>query len=308
MCESTFVLDLWGFMFTILLLLDFSILFGLSGGSRNGFFIPHGLPIYWGNHDGSSAIPIFNIDNLLTKSSGEHPSLEFRMNYEYKFDSSTRIISPWHEIPFDAGKNQEGVETFHFVCEIARGTTAKMEINKEYTYNPIAQDTKNGELRFYKYNPQVGSLVNYGALSQTWEDPSYIHPDTGVGGDNDPIDVLQLNDRPCTMGEVYSVRILGAFALIDGEETDWKLIVVDDRDPKTKLLNDISDINKDILNELREWFRNYKTAEGKPKNRFGLDEQFVSKDYAIGVAKETHEHWKLFRLGGDGSGDVHDEL
>ena len=79
--------------------------------------------------------------------------------------------------------------------------------------NPIIQDTKKGALRYYKYNPEVGSLVNYGALAQvaphawhvcaaghdanvlvqTWEHPDVPHSDTGVGGDNDPIDVLQIN-------------------------------------------------------------------------------------------------------------------
>ena len=72
-----------------------------------------------------------------------------------------------------------------------------MEINKIHASNPIAQDlTKSGDLRHYKYKPDKGSTVNYGALTQTWEDPLELHPATGVGGDNDPIDVLQV--RLCT--------------------------------------------------------------------------------------------------------------
>jgi len=35
-------------------------------------------------------------------------------------------------------------------------------------------------------------LVNYGALTQTWEAPSHVSRDTGFGGDNDPIDVLEV--------------------------------------------------------------------------------------------------------------------
>ena len=42
------------------------------------------------------------------------------------------------------------------MCEIAKGTTAKMEINKEAAFNPIIQDRKkDGSLRHYKYNPEV---------------------------------------------------------------------------------------------------------------------------------------------------------
>jgi hypothetical protein len=56
-----------------------------------------------------------------------------------------------------------------------------MEVNKEQPWNPIAQDTKRGALRFYP-SP---SLVNYGAFPQTWEDPA--HDDAlvpGTKGDN----------------------------------------------------------------------------------------------------------------------------
>ena len=41
------------------------------------------------------------------------------------------------------------------MCEIPKGTNAKMEINKEAEHNSIIQDRKKGKLRFYKYNPEV---------------------------------------------------------------------------------------------------------------------------------------------------------
>lgn len=65
------------------------------------------------------------------------------------------------------------------------------------------QDRKqDGSLRYYKYGD---SIVNYGAIAQTWEDPLILDPDTGLGGDNDPIDVLQLNAEPCRRGAVQRV-------------------------------------------------------------------------------------------------------
>lgn len=200
-------------------------------------------------------------------------------------------ISAWHDIPMIAGE-EDGENLLHFVCEIPKGTTAKFEINKEELNNPIIQDTKNGELRYYKYKPEEGSIVNYGAIPQTWEDPSEIHPDTGVGGDNDPIDVVQLNDAPCQVGEVQEVRLLGVFALIDGDETDWKLIVVKKNMPETDNWKDVDDVPQEKLSEIKEWFRNYKTAEGKGVNRFGLDEKMMPKEYAWKVTWETHESWK----------------
>ena len=35
-------------------------------------------------------------------------------------------------------------------------------------------------------------MWNYGSIPQTWEDPEYIDPNTGVGGDNDPVDILEV--------------------------------------------------------------------------------------------------------------------
>lgn len=245
----------------------------------------------------------FYLNKVSTKTTGEFPSLDYRIFYEYDMGDKKIPISPWHDIPFGTD-NIHGDPTFHFICEIPKGTTAKMEINKEEEMNPIAQDTKKGKLRFYKYNPEIGSLVNYGALPQTWEDPSIPDSDTGIGGDNDPIDVLQINERPCSRGEIYVVRILGAFALIDGGETDWKLIVVDDNDEETKALRNINDVNQEKIIELREWFRNYKTAEGKSKNTFGLDEKIINKKHAISVALRTSIHWNAKF----GIHKTHDEL
>jgi hypothetical protein len=43
---------------------------------------------------------------------------------------------------------------------------------------------------------------------------------------------------------------------------------------------------------LREWFRLYKTVEGKGPNKFGLNEQAMDKTFAMKVAFEAHESWK----------------
>jgi inorganic pyrophosphatase len=147
--------------------------------------------------------------------------------YHYFYDGVH--VSPWHDIPFVASQ-AAGDETFlHFVCEIPKGTTAKNEIHKSVGFNPVMQDVdKQGKPRHYQYSP---SLVNYGAIAQTWEDPDAISSETGFGGDNDPVDVLQLNSLPCDVGEVMPVRVLGCLALVDDDETDWKLIVTDARGP-----------------------------------------------------------------------------
>jgi hypothetical protein len=39
-------------------------------------------------------------------------------------------------------------------------------------------------------------FFNYGCFPQTWEDPTFIHPDAdGCRGDNDPLDVCEIGAR-----------------------------------------------------------------------------------------------------------------
>lgn len=232
---------------------------------------------------------------LVRREEGTHEQGPDGSSWRLFYEMENKTVSPWHDIPLRADEFQASVgpdALYHFVCEIPRGTTAKMEIHKSLPHNPITQDTKKGQLRFYKYHPEIGSICNYGALPQTWEDPEFKHPDTQVGGDNDPIDVLQINRVPCQVGQVYRVRVLGTLALLDDDETDWKVIVVDAEDPDTASMRNIQDVPKAQVDELREWFRNYKTAEGKGRNRFGLQERAMPREYAQKVIAETHKSWK----------------
>lgn len=204
----------------------------------------------------------------------------------YKYES--KAISPWHDLPFASGF-EDGMSLLTFVCEIPLGSRAKMEIHKSVEYNKVVQDVnKDGSPRFYAYGD---SIVNYGAISQTWEDPTIPDPDTGLGGDNDPVDVLQLNAKPCAPGAVQRVRVLGALALVDHKETDWKLLVVDADDADTAWRT-LADVPDDRIHSVREWFRLYKTAEGKPENEYAFDGKVVDAKHAMRVARRTHEHWR----------------
>ncbi len=64
----------------------------------------------------------------------------------------------------------------------------------------VFQDVKKGRIRFASnIFPHKGYIWNYGAIPQTWEDPSHVDPDTGCKGDGDPIDVVEIGDFPVVM-------------------------------------------------------------------------------------------------------------
>merc|ERR1712150_353648 len=89
-----------------------------------------------------------------------------------------------------------------------------------------------------------GYIWNYGALPQTWEDPTHMDPDTQANGDCDPVDICDIGSRVHEIGSVVQVKLLGTFAMIDEGETDWKLIGIDINDPLAEKMNDIKDVEE----------------------------------------------------------------
>jgi len=229
----------------------------------------------------------FDVKHLTTFTSGVARSLDFRVQFHYNDNGQLKQISPWHDIPLFSPDGY-----VHMVTEIPKFSRAKFEIATGENFNPIKQDVKNGKLRDYNYGDMC---FNYGALPQTWEDPNHTTPDTGYPGDNDPIDAIEIGYRMLRTGSVTRVKVLGCLAMIDDNETDWKVICISADDPLASQLNDVDDVERVLpgyISVMREWLRLYKTVDGKPENKFALDERAVGRDYTMGVIAETHEFWK----------------
>ncbi|XP_075520793.1 soluble inorganic pyrophosphatase 6, chloroplastic [Primulina tabacum] len=225
---------------------------------------------------------VFN-PQFQTKEEGQPETLDYRVFF---VDNSGKKISPWHDIPLQLG---DGV--FNFIVEIPKESSAKMEIATDEVFTPIKQDTKKGKLRYYPYNINW----NYGLLPQTWEDPAFANLDVeGAFGDNDPVDVVEIGQSQAKIGQVLKVKPLAALAMIDEGELDWKIVAISLDDPRASLVNDVDDVEKHFpgtLTAIRDWFRDYKIPDGKPANRFGLDNKPANKDYALKVITETNESW-----------------
>ncbi|KAG0097524.1 Inorganic pyrophosphatase [Podila epicladia] len=229
-----------------------------------------------------------------TRTVGAPNTLEHRVFIE----KNGVPVSAFHDVPLfaNAAKN-----VFNMIVEVPRWTNAKLEISKDETFNPIKQDVKKGKLRFVRNCfPHKGYIWNYGALPQTWEDPTVSHPDTNARGDNDPLDVCEIGEAVAHVGEIKQVKVLGVMALIDEGETDWKVIVIDIKDPLADKLHDIEDVERHLpglLKATHDWFRIYKIPDGKPENNFAFDGQAKNKAYATEIVHETHEAWKRLIIG-----------
>jgi len=173
--------------------------------------------------------------------------------------------SYWHDIPFQPllGSTNE----YFFVCEIPKYSCAKMEVQTGRKNNPIQQDEKDGLPRYFKKGP---SPINYGMIPQTWESPLVPDAITGLTGDGDPIDVVDISSQPCIRGQVKRVKVLAALAMIDDGETDWKIVAISPDDEQYTTMNrnysmsesDIDDmIREESLLSVKAWFRDYKAID-----------------------------------------------
>jgi 3'-phosphoadenosine 5'-phosphosulfate synthase len=257
-----------------------------------GFMVPTGWEIvcdYYQNVDSDRWVPysIQWVDPVVaknTKTEGKYGTTHFRLYTTAK--TTGQYLSPWHSIALEG----EDRDTFNMVVEIPMFSTAKMEMNKKESKNPIMQDTKDGQPRYYTYGVP---FFNYGFLPQTWEDDAHVDSVTGAKGDGDPIDVLEIGAGPLPMGAVVSVKILGSLELIDEGETDHKIIALRSDDPNFDAIRSLRDLEKhnpNVVARLVDWLKNYKTSDGKPQNRLRHEEP-LSAEEAKKIVYQTHQFY-----------------
>ena len=78
--------------------------------------------------------------------------------------------------------------------------------------------------------------------------------------------------------------VLGCLGLIDGGEIDWKVLGLEVHEAKELNINSMADFEKAYpgrVSEIREWFRMYKTLDGKPENEFREDGRVFTKEETL---------------------------
>jgi len=221
-------------------------------------------------------------------------------DYVMTFKTGGEVMSPWHDAPLEL----EG-GLYNMLTEIPKMTFKKMEVDTKAPGNPIKQDEKKGKARLY-HGP---IFWNYGCLPQTWEDPN-VKGDADVGGafgDDDPVDVVEIGAASLEMGSFTPVKVLGCLSMIDDGELDWKVIAINSADEHAASINDVDDIEKfypGTVSGIREWFRWYKTPDGKPVNGFGHDEKALNAAATKEVIAETNGFYKKLLSGETDAGKL----
>lgn len=147
----------------------------------------------------------------------------------------------WHDI--EPGTS----DSITTIVEIQKGSKNKYEINKKTGL--IALDRVLHTAQDYPFD--------YGFVPQTlWED-------------GDPLDVVILTTYPLFPGVQVNVRPVAVLMMIDGGDSDAKVIAVPEEDPRWDHVKDLADINPHTLKEIDHFFLTYKKLQNKEVTTHG---------------------------------------
>ena len=138
----------------------------------------------------------------------------------------------------------------HAYIEITPYDSVKYEVDKESGYLRVD--------RPQRYSSQVPTL--YGFIPQTFCDKHVqkLSP-SSERGDQDPMDICVLSERPITRAEVLlNARVIGGLRMIDGGEADDKIISVLENDDIFGGVDDLSKAPTTLVERLRHYFLTYK--------------------------------------------------
>lgn len=83
-----------------------------------------------------------------------------------------------------------------------------------------------------------------------------------VAPDGDALDILVICSDPTFPGCTVPARVLGYLDMMDNGKPDYKLIAVVDCDPRYDHYQKLGDLNPFILEEIANFFANYKVLQG----------------------------------------------
>lgn len=115
----------------------------------------------------------------------------------------------------------------------------------------------------YEVDHETGRIhldrVLYSAMSYPTE---YGILENTLAPDGDPLDILVICKDPTFPGCIVPARVLGYLSMIDDGKLDYKLISVVDCDPRYDNVNKLSDLPSFELEEIENFFQNYKVLQG----------------------------------------------
>lgn len=142
--------------------------------------------------------------------------------------------------------------------------------------NKYERDEKTGRLKLNRVlYSAMGYPTEYGIIENT------------LAGDGDPLDILVIATEPTYPGCVVPARVIGYLEMYDDGKEDYKVISVVDTDPRYSEINTLEDVSPFILEEIKNFFANYKQLE----NTKVEVKKYYSKEEAISLIEKCKERF-----------------
>lgn len=152
------------------------------------------------------------------------------------------------------------------IIEIPMGSRNKYEICKERG--------------IIKLDRVIYSSMNYPA--------EYGYIENTLALDGDPLDILVLTSEPTFPGCIVTARILGFLSVVDNGDEDFKVIAVNDVDPRFNHINTLDDVAPHSLAEIKNFFETYKTLQNIPV----IVNDYHGKDEALALLESCKTRYK----------------
>ena len=131
----------------------------------------------------------------------------------------------------------------------------------------------------------------YGFIPRTYygDRTSALNPKVKKG-DNDPLDICVISERPISRGEIIlRAKVVGLLQGIDHGEADDKIIAVLKNDNIYGEISDISELPSVIVERLRHYFMTYKLIPGE-ESKFTI-EKVLGRDEAFKVINASMQDY-----------------
>ena len=135
----------------------------------------------------------------------------------------------------------------------------------------------------YEYDKNINKLIIDRILDEPFKYPfSYGFIPNTLADDNDELDALIITDKKLINDAYYDVYIIGCLVMEDEKGMDEKILCVLEEDYEK--INDISDLNTNIKDNIHYFFSNYKK---KSIEKWSKVIGFINKDLSIELYKKT---------------------
>ena len=126
--------------------------------------------------------------------------------------------------------------------------------------------------------------VLYSAMTYPSE---YGYIDNTLELDGDPLDILVISSEATFPGCIVPARVIGNLKILDDGFEDNKIISVVAVDPRYKEVDTLDDLSSFILDEIRNFFENYKTLQN-----IKVDvKEYQSREEAMKVIEECRNRY-----------------